>query len=356
MKIKKNYNKTKNARNNKRKNAKSMKIKKKYNKTKNARSNKTKNARSNKKKNIIGGELKYKCSSNSENFPKCGKEGCVYLDNDTSVTKKQWKTYQEIPSYFLSIEGQDSSKNYAPNIISHNIKPCDLINIIGKENTAPCFVKRHRNTKSGEKILYEEEQRPSWCRNYGIKNQCIVDDNMYNNLKNNVAKVSLQGKPSKNIKLPEVDDFLDGDASSIDDEDLGDLHGEIDIDESFTNLNPIFLTNTKMNRIKGITIAELIEQMYTSLGPEKTMAVSKEWEDEKENLLQQVSSIGYTSPDFNEQNIMIDVDNEGLCSWIDSMLLEGEPITPEKIKHQFGKEDILKIVDWGLLRKSKIGK
>jgi hypothetical protein len=346
MKIKKNYNKTKNAKS-------SKSTKRKSTKRKNAKSAKRKNAKTMKRKTIIGGEFKNKCSSNSENFPKCGKEGCVYLDNDNSVTKKQWKTYQEIPSYFLSIEGQDSSKNYAPNIISHNMKPCDLINMIRKENTAPCFLKRHRNTKSGEKILYEEEQRPSWCRNYGIKHQCIVDENMYNNLKNNVAKVSLQGKPSKNIKLPEVDDFLDGDASSIDDEDLGDLYGEIDIDESFTDLNPIFLTNITMDRIKGITIAELIEKMYTSLGPEKTMAVSKEWEYEKDKILKQVLSIGYTSPDFNEQNIMIDVDNEDLCSWIDTILLEGEPITPDKIKDHFGKEDILKIVDWGLLRKVK---
>jgi hypothetical protein len=44
---------------------------------------------------------------------------------------------------------------------------------------SPCFVKRYRNTRSGKKIFYEEEHRPSWCRNYGVENQCIVDKKMY---------------------------------------------------------------------------------------------------------------------------------------------------------------------------------
>jgi hypothetical protein len=330
---------------------KTKKIKTKKIKTKKIKTKKIKTKKNKTKKNIKGGELRSNCLADPKNFPKCGKEGCVYLDDDNSVTKKQWKTVQELPSYYLSIEGQTNSKPYAPLIDSTDIKPCNLISTIGNENKAPCFVKRHRNTRTGEKILYEEEQRDSWCRNYGIQNQCIIDKNMYDNFKNNVNKVSFQGKPNKSINLPEVDDMLDGDASSINDEDLGDLYDKIEIDESFTNLNPVFLTDIKMNRIKGITIAELIKEMYEILGEEITMSVSREWEDEKEKIIEQVLRIGYTSPDFNEQNIMIDIDSEDLCSWIDHTLATGEPVTPEKIKQHFGKEDILKIVDWGLLKK-----
>ena len=320
-------------------------------KKKSMNTNKKYITKKNKKNNKKGGVLKSKCSASAENFPKCGKEGCVYLDDENFVTKKQWKTIQEMPSYNLSLEGQNASESQAPIIISTNIKPCNLISKEGSENKAPCFVKRHRHTKSGEKILYEEENRDSWCRNYGVNQQCVVDETMYNNFKNNVHKISVN--PNKNIKLPEVDTMLDGDASSIDDEGLGDLHDEIDIDESFTNVNPIFLTDIKMNRVKGITIAELIQEMFEILGPEKTMSVSKEWEDEKDKIIQQVFKIGYTSPDFNEQNIMIDIDSEELCDWIDEHLAQGEVITPEKIKQHFGKEDILKIVDWGLLQRVK---
>ena len=93
--------------------------------------------------------------------------------------------------------------------------------------------------------------------------------------------------------------------------------------------------------------------MLTVLGEEKTMSVSQEWEDEKNKLIRIVSDIGYTSDDFHEQNIMIDVDDETLCSWIDSMLATGNPITPEQIKQHFRKEEILKIVDWGMLRRTK---
>lgn len=324
-------------------------------KNKRTKNRKTKN-RKTKKYKKIGGELRNNCIADPTKFPKCGNEGCVYLDNENYVTKKQWKHRSELQSNDLSIEGQTRSKGYSPDIISTNVKPCDQISKIGSENRAPCFVKRFRNTKSGEKIIYEEEKRDSWCRNYGVENQCVVDENMYNKFKANIKKSVVEGK--QNIRsfvniLPEVDDFLDGDSNAIQDEELGDLHQKIKINEDFTNLNPIFITDIKMNRIKGITIEELIKEMLTVLGEEKTMSVSQEWEDEKNKLIRIVSDIGYTSNDFHEQNIMIDVDDETLCSWIDSILATGNPITPEQIKQHFRKEEILKIVDWGMLRRTK---
>ena len=312
----------------------------------------TRNSRNTRNRKKIGGTLKSNCLAFTGS-KKCGKEGCVYLDDEKYATKKQWKTYNELPSYFLSIEGQQNSKPFAPEIISNDIKLCNLISLQGSEDKAPCFVKRYRNTRTGEKILYEEEKRDSWCRNYGVKNQCVVDQDMYNNFKNNVSKVSFNGKTNKNIKLPEVDDMIDGDIYSVDDEGLGDLYDKIEIDDSFTNLNPIFLSSIKMDRIKGITIAELISEMYNIFGEEKTMSVAEEWEKEKEKVINNVIKKGYKSPDFNEQNIMIDVDDDNLCLWIDDLLSKGELVTPEKIKNKFGKEDILKIVDWGLLKKIK---
>jgi hypothetical protein len=53
---------------------------------------------------------------------------------------------------------------------------------------------------------------------------------------------------------------------------------------------------------------------------------------------------------------MIDVDNEELCEYIDETLEDGDAISPEMIKDYFGlKKDstILKIVDWGMLRRLK---
>ena len=299
---------------------------------------------------------KISCKADPSAFPKCGKEGCVYLTENDTVTKKQWKNDREMDGYFLSIEGQQAAqvKNLAPKIISQNIKPCDLISKIGSENKAPCIVKRRRKTKSGEKIAYEEEKRESWCRNYGVENQCIVDENMYNRFKNssfmNSALIDTAKIP-KEIILPDVDSSIDGDVDSIDDEDLGDMLLETKIDKSFTNYNPVFLTDLKMERIKGLTISELITKMVNSLGEEDTKTVSKVWEDERDNLIEEIKRLGYASNDFNEDNIMIDVDDEELCNWINEMLNKKETITPEKIKQHFGKENILKIVDWGILRR-----
>jgi hypothetical protein len=108
-----------------------------------------------------------------------------------------------------------------------------------------------------------------------------------------------------------------------------------------------------MNRIKGITIFELIREMLEKLGIEKTKIVKNSWEEEKNKLIDIIYKRGYASDDFNEQNIMIDVDDERLCSWIDNTLKEGIPITPQMIKKEFNKDKILKIVDWGLLKKTR---
>ena len=315
---------------------------------------KIKKSKKNNKSKKIGGELKRNCTADPSQFPKCGKEGCVYLNNDNVVTKKQWKTSQQIPHHLLSIEGQTNSKQLSPDIISQPIiKPCDLISKIGSENKAPCFVKRFRRTKNGEKILYEEENRESWCRNYGINNQCVVDEIMYNKFKNEVPKISYNGKPDRRITLPDSDSQLDGDSNAVDDEELGNMYDNVLTDKSFTDLNPVYMTDITMNRIKGITIAELISEMIAILGQELTFSVAGVWEAERNTLISKVASLGYTSNDFHEGNIMIDVDNESLCLWIDDILARGIPITPQMIKEAFGKENILKIVDWGLLTRTR---
>jgi hypothetical protein len=310
------------------------------------------------------GKLENKCKADPSNFPKCGDEGCVYLDGD-NVIKQQWKSNQQMNNHDLSIEGQSNSALYSPNIVSESRKPCDLISIIGKENKAPCFVKRVRKTRKGEKVIYENEKRDSWCRNYGANNQCLVDNRMFK-MFNKMNKVSHVGKIHDSIK-PEVDDFLTGDDVYIEDEiedeedveqgerhsGLGELLGEVETPEGFTYLNPVYFTELKMGRIKGITINELISEMIEKLGPEEALGVAGAWESEKEDIIRRVNEIGYTSPDFNENNIMIDVEDENLCSWIDEKLKEGIAVTPDMIKDSFEKENILKIVDWGLLKRTK---
>jgi len=305
-----------------------------------------------------GGGIEQNCLADKTKFPKCGQEGCVYLDDDiNNVTKNQWKTNRQMEQHMFSIEGQTEAAKLAlaPNIVSSDVKACDLISKIGSENKAPCFVKRHRYTRDKERIIYEEEKRQNWCRNYGQeKNQCVVDEQMYNNFKETFPKISYvfeRDSNPNNIKrhFPSLNESLLGDVDDDDDE-YGDLITHVDIPEQFTNINPAFLTKIKMSRIKGITIGEFIQEMIEKIGETATKSVAKEWETEQSILIDKVNKIGYNSSDFHEGNIMIDVDDERLCSWIIETLEKTQkPITPSDIKKEFGKENILKIVDWGVL-------
>jgi len=49
--------------------------------------------------------LKTKCTVDPSHYPKCGKEGCVFLEGENHVTKRQWKTGPQMMSHMLSIEG-----------------------------------------------------------------------------------------------------------------------------------------------------------------------------------------------------------------------------------------------------------
>lgn len=297
-----------------------------------------------------GGELKGNCLADPTKFPKCGAQGCVYLDKD-KVTKQQWVPNKDLIGHDLSVEGQTNSSPIAPKVFSYDKKPCDLISIKGSENKGPCFVKRIRTTRSGKKILYEEEKRDSWCRNYGKNSQCVVDKTMYDKFKDNVIKTSIDitETPIPPTFLPQL-----GTKVISEDEDLPDE--VVTIPEEFTEINPVYLTNITMDRIKGITINELIKEMFIKLGEKKTMTVAELWQEEQAKLIALVQSYGYMSDDFHEDNIMIDVDNEELCEYIDETLDDGDAISPEMIKDYFGlKKDstILKIVDWGMLRRLK---
>ena len=308
-----------------------------------------------------GGAIEQNCLADTTKYPKCGQEGCVYLDDDTNnVTKKQWKKENQMNQHAFSIQGQnDAAKlELAPTIISTDNKACDLISKIGSENKAPCFVKRHRYTRDKERIIYEEEKRQSWCRNYGKeKNQCVVDEQMYNNFKETFPKISVvfdRDTNPQNIKrhFPQLNESLMGDVDEVDDDEYGDLNEHVEIPERFTAINPAILTKIKMSRIKGITINELIHEMYLKLGKETTKSVEEEWQREIAIIIQKVNQIGYESHDFHNSNIMIDVDDERLCPWIDEMLEKTRrPITPSDIKKEFKKENILKIVDWGILHR-----
>ena len=299
------------------------------------------------------GKITKKCLAVPADFPKCGDEGCVYLADNDTVIKQQWIPTREMPSYLLSLEGQRACAEIAPTVISDTKTPCNLISRKGNEHKGPCFVKRFRKTKAGDnKIVYEEEKRDSWCRRYGTQNQCVVDDKMYEKFKYNVRKTSMdihREKPLQKGVLPLIKST--GNINAIEDEELGDLDNDVKIAPAFTDINPIFLTRIKMNRIKGITIGELIKEMNTLLGKEKTKTVDNEWKNEKEKIINKAKSYGYTSYDFHEENIMIDVDDKSLCEWIYSMLESGKPITPDMIKKKFGKTNILKIIDWGLLER-----
>jgi hypothetical protein len=74
-----------------------------------------------------GGKISKKCLANPENFPKCGNEGCVYLDDKDTVIKQQWIPNRDMPSYLLSLEGQRVSTEIAPTIFSDSKTPCNLI-------------------------------------------------------------------------------------------------------------------------------------------------------------------------------------------------------------------------------------
>ena len=317
---------------------------------------KTRKSKSKRKK---GGLLTSKCSAVPANFPKCGKEGCVYLNEDDTVTKQQWiKGELELNSRDLSVEGQTKSYPYSPKIKSNDAKICNTIHKIGSEDKSPCFVKRVRTTSSGQKILYEEEDRPGWCQNYGHPDtDCVVDDLMYNKFKDISKKESIIPNPREDMisrledDISNMDIGLDGDVNAVDTDELGDLLMTAKPSPIFTSIDPFILSNVNSTRVKGITISELMAEMLALLGLDEVNKVSELWEMEKQEIEQKVLKLGYTSSDFNETNIMIDVDDERLCEWIDSELKDGHLITPDMIKQEFGKTEILVIVDWGLLRR-----
>jgi hypothetical protein len=304
-------------------------------------------------KNKKGGTLRDKCLANHAHFPKCGKEGCVFLEGDDRVVKQQWIPNREMPRHLSEVEAQRTSVEIAPSVFDDIKTPCNLITKKGHENEAPCFVKRFRKTKNGDIIEYQEENRDSWCRSYGKKEQCVVDNKMYERFKHGVRK-QMYIPPGTRIPesvLPDVDSSTDGDPNAIEDEDLGDLHNDVVIPPAFTIFEPIFLTQTNMERIKGITINELLDEILIVLGKEKADSVKSEWEEEKDKIVARAKMYGYNSKDFHGDNIMIDVGDEKLCEWIDTTLEDGIPISPEMIKDTFKKMDILKIVDWGHLEK-----
>jgi hypothetical protein len=301
---------------------------------------------------IKGGDIS--CIADPKKFPKCGKEGCVYLNGENTVTKQQWKPDKDLEGHLFSVKGQQQSVPFSPIITDVNDRPCDVIYKKGNVNTPPCFVKRYRFINGKKQIVYEEESKKGWCLHYKSPHSCVVDDVMYDKFKTSVPKVVYSGdRLNSSFKPEDLDAYLDGDYDGQTEDDLGDVVTDYHIPTSLTAINPIWLTHIRMNRIKGMTIFELMSEMFDKLGEEKTMSVSTLWESEKELLIQQVSEIGYVSEDFNEHNIMIDVDNETLCPWIDDLLKQGIPVTPELIKEHFQTQHILKIVDWGLLRKTK---
>ena len=87
-------------------NNKKEKRRHKNNKTKNIRNRRNKRHKHNNKTNKIGGDLTDNCKADPSKFPKCGSEGCVYLNNNNEVTKQQWKTNNQIMQHLLSVDGQ----------------------------------------------------------------------------------------------------------------------------------------------------------------------------------------------------------------------------------------------------------
>jgi hypothetical protein len=180
-----------------------------------------------------------------------------------------------------------------------------------------------------------------------------VDDKMYQRFKHGVRKQSLipPGTRFPDGVLPDVDSSTDGNPDAIDDEELGDLLNDVVIPPPFTGIEPVFLTQINMERIKGITIKELLDEIHVVLGEPAANSVKSSWDYEQRKIVDKAKTYGYTSEDFHVDNIMIDVGDEKLCEWIDATLEDGDPISPYMIRDEFKKTDILKIVDWGQLKK-----
>lgn len=277
----------------------------------------------------------------STGFPKCGKEGCVYLDeNPDLVNKKEWKFGAAEVDYKArqnTYQLKASEKSFAPAIIEQNIIPC--VNIKTDSHSDKCIIKNKNS-------VYEESQSPDLCQNWGKDHICKVDDILYNMLLDQLSEKGDRKKMPVNVTLPDSDVNDDGSFKNTVES------------RRFINFNPIYLFSTKNTRVKGLTFEEYlykIKQYDESIfDKEQIQQNIKLWTDELDTIIRNITALtGKFSEDFYSMgNYMIDVNDETLCDYIDQQLDEFELITPEMIRKHYKIDPsvpILKIVDWGLL-------
>lgn len=288
--------------------------------------------------------------------PKCGKEGCVYFDEDR-VTKIIITPDVHRISFLerqFNAQNKGHELGIAPRGIEFNVNMCPKINIEGQD--APCYVKRGVELSGVKKISYIEQKNKSWCRGYRSRSgkdmsgylqdhACEIPKESYDKMIEEFGKNKVMVQEYHHT-IPNVNNNSNNGNNGSNSE--YSLTNNNSITRPFLDTGSMFTIKIVSERIKGITIEELYEYIISKEKADMVTKIGPLWQDEIVSIMKILESNKITLADVHEGNVMIDVDDSTLCNFIIDHIDKDIPITPDVIRKQFGKKYILKIVDWGM--------
>ena len=299
--------------------------------------------KNNKKRRSMKGNRKqrggFNCVNKIEDWPiegKTGMEGTVYLIDINTVQKRMFKySHGEIEKFLKNISELQrvaGENNLAPQVLRTNIKRCNIVHRDYNLNKAPCIKKvDSRSTRASvASPMYLYESRDNECRDNDIPEEsvCSVNDFLFEKLKKDIT-------------------------SSV--------------------KNDLYIVDLVMNRLGGITLDELWDyltqkiMLFTQDPTEINKLLTKvqnTWKDQIEILTQKLLEYGIRTTDMHYGNIMIDINNAGLCDFIKNIKIESaadlkkfefsefaEAILNHPDFEGYGADDenFLKFIDFGAL-------
>ena len=302
---------------------------------------------------------------------KCGNEGCVYFTEDTA-TKMLIDTIDRLIFLQERCDMQKKAANLglAPELLNFKFIPITKINIKGKD--APCYVKRGLTLRGKKVISYVLQTQKSWCRGYNKRSKSypgyVLSDDTTIEIPENLFEVmkKLHGKykvlvKNQSINFPNIinNSTYEYNSDKPISNNVPYSNNELSADSNFSTINTdtihtkfieqfnLFFIKIVSERIRGITINELYEYLVSK---RKTIDdIGPLWNKEIEYIRNLLRDEGIKVQDINENNVMIDVQNENVCSFIMENIDKNIPITPTLIREKYkGFKSILKVVDWGM--------
>jgi hypothetical protein len=311
------------------------------------------------RKKQSGGTLQCTHQNNAGNRipPKCGQEGCVYFDEDRVTKIIITPDMQRIAHLERRRDDQNKAHKLgiAPQCIEFTSKICPKINIEGQD--APCYVKRGVELSGSKKISYIEQKNKSWCRGYRSRSgkemsgyledhACEVPKESYDKMIQEFGKNRVMVQEYHNV-MPNVNMIANENNSNGSNSEYNRTDDNT-IKHQFLYSGNMFIIKIVSERINGITIDELYEYIISKGKVDMVKKIGPLWQEEIVRIMRILDSSKISLSDVHSGNVMIDVGDSTLCNFIMDHIDRDVPITPDIIREQFGKQNILKIVDWGI--------